>query len=791
MVMSVLIKKTSREIKHSKGQFIALLTIVSIAVAFMVCMGTVFKNLNDSKESYYRDYNICDYQANVFNFPKDKLYELKLNDQNIKEVEGKIIGETQIEIDTKNITLRVVSYLGQKKENIINEIYMVEGNYFTKNGERECIVEEQFYKAHNLSIGDSLKISVNGTEYSLKIIGVGKTPEYVYPIKNEEQLIVDNDKFGIIFCEETLMNEMFNMNGNINQIIMKFKNEANNEELKVKIDEYLKEYGIIESVLLKDLLSNSMLESEFTELESLGLSFPIAVLIIAMAIMYIIISRIIKNQRNQIGIMKAIGFKNSKILLSYLYYCISVAIIGSIIGVLLGCVFAKYLVDIENAFFNLPLVAISPDISTVFIAFISTIGLCILAGIISTKNIFKILPSEAMRVKNDIVGKKIMLEKCKGLWSRFSFVTKMVFRNISRNKVRVILTCLGMIFATSLVLVGFGMSDSINYLISQQDTQVIKYDLKVDMTSNVESSFLDTIKNIKGVKNVEGLFEGPVVVSKDDQEKGVILRILEKNQELSPIINKKNEKIDVPSDGIVIPKTLAEDLDLVENDKIYIDIYYPVTKKIECKVGKIVEQYIGFNIFCDEEYISELLNADVGFNSIVIKLDSQDNSNSIISQIKTIDKVKLVETKEDIINSYKKITDTMNVMIMFCFVMALILALAVIYNITSINMAERISDITTLKLIGFKDRILSKIIIRENMIITIFGIVIGLPLGYLFTNYMMSMVNMESFSLPTYVNIISYIFTAIIVFVFTYLINLFFNRKISKIEVSQQLKVRE
>ncbi len=787
--MNILFRNLIRDIKKSKGQFISILIIVILGVAFYTSLNSVFKNLSNSSDSYYKQYRLADIWVDLYNAPTS--IEKKVESlPNVKMVTGRIVKDASISISEENATLRFIT-LPDVKKDIVNDIVIKSGRYFSEDDSNQCLLDEDFLKANNLELGGYIYPIINGNEVKLKIVGAAKSPEFVYTLKDSSQMMADNKKFGIIYIKQSFGEAIFDSKGSINSISIQVSNNNDIESTKDDIKKALKNYGIKSVIDRDEQTSCSMISEEIKQLKSMGGTFPVIFFMVASVIIYIMMGRMVENQRVQIGVLKALGFTNVQVLTYYMSYSTIIAVIGSLIGSILGTYMGLGLTRLYNQYFNLPLGEIKIYGEFVVPAFILTLIFCLFAGYNSCKIIFKIMPSEAMREKSPQGGKKTLVERIDFIWRNITNLEKIIVRNLFSYKRRALLTSLGIIFSSAILLVALGMNDSINFMINQQYGSIQNYDIKVKFSNLISVNELNSIKNIAHVKELEPVLETGVEISNGWKSKNVGFTALIKDPQMYKVEDKNGNNISLPSNGILISEKLANILGVKANDSVDIKFFFPGKEKEEVVIKGIVVQYIGLSTYTSMENLNSMLGEGMIASSAVLKLDNSEFENEVKNQLKDMPGVTSVESKSDSLNALLKnmgaTKSSMGAMIM----LAAILLIAVLYNIATINIFERQRELATLKVLGFTNNEIKKLIFNENYIISIFGMIIGLPFGKWLGGLMMATSSTDSYTIPYVVKIKSYIIAIILTFMFTVITNFILMNKIKAIDMLEVLKNKE
>jgi putative ABC transport system permease protein len=787
--MNILLKNLLRDIKKSKGQFISILIIIILGVTFYTALNSAFKNLSNSSAKYYEEYRLADLWIDLDKAPasiKEKVEKLP----NVEMVTGRIVKDASINISGENATLRFIT-LPDIKNNVVNDINIKSGRYFSGEDSNQCLLDEDFFKANDLKLGEYIYPIINGNQVKLKVIGVVKSPEFIYTLKDSSELVPDNKRFGIIYIKQSFGEAIFDFKGSVNNISIKVTGGSDVDAVKDDAKRLLKNYGVTSSIDRKQQTSTMMVDEEIKKLQSMGGSFPVIFFMVASVIIYIMMGRMVENQRIQIGVMKALGFTNMQVLAYYMSYSTIIAVSGSLIGSVLGTYMGFSITKLLNQYFNLPLSNTKIYGEFVIPASLLTLIFCLFAGYHSCKVIFKIMPSEAMREKSPISGKKIAIEKLEFIWKRISKLDRIIARNLFRYKRRALLTSLGIIFSSSILLVALSMNDSVNFMIKQQYGSIQNYDIKVTFSKLVSVDDLNIIKNIQHVTEFEPVLETGIELSNGWKSKEVGFTALIQDPKMYKVEDKSGNAVTLPQNGLLISEKLASTLGIKVNDSVNVKFFFPGKNEKKMVVKGIVVQYLGASTYTSMNNLNSILSEGMIANSAVLKLENSAFENEVKNKLKDIPGVSSVESKADSSNALTKNMEAMKSTIGMLIMLSAILLIAVLYNIATINIFERQRELATLKVLGFNNKEIKKLIFNENYIISIFGTIIGLPFGVLLGGYLISASSTDSYSIPYVVEVKSYVITIILTLTFTVITNLVLMRKIKSIDMLEVLKNKE
>ena len=498
-----------------------------------------------------------------------------------------------------------------------------------------------------MNLGEYIYPIINGNKVKLKIVGSVKSPEFVYTLKDSSEIMADNKKFGIVYIKQSFGEAIFDYKGSINNISIQISNGSNVETVKDDLKKALKNYGVKSIIDRDEQTSSKMISEKIKGMKSIGGTFPVIFFMVASVIIYIMMGRMVESQRMQIGVLKAVGFTNVQVLAYYMSYSAIIAVIGSLIGSILGTYMGIGITKLYNQYFNLPLAGIQIYGEFVVPSFMLTLFFCLFAGYHSCKVIFKIMPSEAMRQKSPQSGKKIIIEKIDLIWRNVSYLGKIIMRNLFRYKKRILLTSLGVIFSSAILLVALSMKDSIDFMIKQQYENIQNYDIKVKFSKLISVEELNNIKNITHVKELEPVLEAGVEISNGWRSKDVGFTALVKEPQMYKVEDTSGNAISLPKNGILISEKLANTLGVKVNDSVNIKFYFPGKEKKEMVVKGIVVQYLGLSTYTSMDNLNNILGEGMIASSAVLKLDNINFENEVKDKLRDMPAVTSVESKTD------------------------------------------------------------------------------------------------------------------------------------------------
>lgn len=792
--MGILSKKIWRYIARNLGQFLAAAAVVMGGILVYVSMSSSYYNLGQAREDFYRDNRFADYNFVFVKAPEGIIKQIDMLD-GIKEATGRIQRDLPIIKDNEErATARVVSF-GLPMAESLNQLSIVEGRSFEAkqgSGATEVVLDPKYLRANELGWGDELTAIVEGKEVFFTFVGAAISPEFIYAMKDNADILPDPLKFGIFMVENRQAQQILNMPGQINQVLIEFEPGADQNQVVNKIKDILKPYGLLASFPREDQLSDAMLEAELDQLRGVTTVLPIIFLTIAAAIQFVILRRMIRTQRAQIGLMKGTGYHNLQIMLHYALYALAVSMAGAIAGIILGIRFSFYFTDLYATYFNLPVSLKGFNSQAVITGMIMCLFIGAVAGLTASRGVVRIQPAESMRPEPPAIGGKSLLEYWPGLWQRLSAGWKMTMRNINRNRGRFTVTLMGVVFSVALLVISFFVYDAIDYMMQKFFYQGQTYDLAIRFDTLMADKEMLTISHLEGVQKVEPFLELPVRIHFRNGSEDELLLAYGPDLTMKKLEDDDGAPISVPADGILLNERTARKLNIRSGDEVELETLLP-TGPVHWEKAVVtgqVRQMVGSGSYIDLQQANRLLQERNLVSGAMLKVEPGRGS-QVEAEINKMLGVASVLSHEKEIANFENYLETMDFSIAIMVLFAAILGFAIVYNASVMNLAERSREIGCMRVIGFSVGEVSGLLFKENLVHAVLGVGLGLPFGrYLASAYIQS-VTTDLYTLPVIIYPRTYLFAGLGTIIFIFLAHKLSLQGIRKMDLAEALKSPE
>lgn len=787
-------KKMFRDIKQNLSQFITIFLMVLIGVMVYVGIDAYMDGMISAADNFYKNNNIQD--LNVMGNLSDKDLDKIKSLDNVKDAEKKLVVNA-IDKDDKDKTY-LLSFIDS---NNISKFHIMDGEKFDVN-KKGAWVDNFYAEKNNLKVGDTIKIKYDTFSLEEKILGLINVPDHIYDVKDESELVPNRENFGFVYLsvneisesyiKDLVMKEMkitdekifdkyvtnFNYKEYIpyNYIMVDVNKKKNVTSVKEDIEDKVSNAKAI--VKIEDTLSYQRYQGEIDEGASYVGIFSGLFLFIAMLSVITTMTRVVKKQKLQIGTMKALGIKNSKIVMHYVGYGFFVSLAAAIVGIILGKYFiGTFFLNMEMDYFEVPngIPVVKP--LSYLVALLVVMVVSFITYLTCRKELFK-KPAEALR--NEVPNVKVssLNLSTKGIFKKLNFSSKWNYRDILRNKFRTVTAVVGIVGCCMLIVCAFGMLNSMNHFIKLQFEDLYNFNYKLSLKENIKDDELKVLTDKYGDNTSETL----TIETKIGKEREANTIFVINAGNLVRFQNKNGEFIKVnKNNGVYVTRKLADQKNLKVGDTIKWHIY-GVNKYYESKIVGLTKDPQVQNLTMTKEYL-ESLDIDYKPDSLYTNTD--------LKGIKDIKNVSLVQDINELKNSLESMLSMMKSMIMLIIVFAIGLGAIIIYNMGILSYSEKQYQFATLKVLGFSDKKIRKIFVQQNNWITVLSIIIGLPTGYYMTSWIFKSVIADNYDLSAYINLSTYLIAIIGTILVSIIVSRMLSKKVNKIDMVSSLKANE
>ena len=533
-------------------------------------------------------------------------------------------------------------------------------------------------------------------------------------------------------------------------------------------------------------------------LDAVASVFPLFFLLVAILVCVTTMTRLIEEKRTEIATFKALGYGNASIIAKFVIYSLIAGVTGSVIGTAIGVATLPFI--IYNAYkimYYIGDITLVLNVPIILMGILAAILCTTAVSIIVCAKSLRLKPAQAMRPKAPKPGKRILLERITPLWKHMSFTAKLTARNLFRYKARLCMTVIGVAGCTALIVAAFGLLNSFDPLTEVQFGEVFHYDAVVVPKDGGSEKQLDYLvkkaEKDEDVKRAMLCMQEEITIDAHGKHYSapLTINVFSDTAHFDEIVHLQERESKNPltldDSGVMINEKYAATNKLKVGDTVKIKGKIGTA---EAKIAGIYEQYINNYLYMTPKLYHELFKKQPVYNMLCVSLDEAkgDRADNFSSQMLSDNRIVAVTFMAEKITEFKNMLNSLNMVVLVMIVCAAALAFVVLYNLTNINIAERVREIATFKVLGFYNRETSSFIYKENIILTLMGIAVGLGLGILLTGFIVRTVEIDNVMFGREIYFTSYLYAAGLTMLFSLLVNGVMSFKIKAVNMVESLK---
>jgi putative ABC transport system permease protein len=789
--MKLILLKTLRDLRASLAQTIALIVIVMLGVASFVATVAAYRDLNTSYNRTYDDLFFADVTFAVQGAPQTVANELR-DLEGVEEVFGRLVIDTGLELPDRNgedldpIRARLIG-LSAPDFPKVNNVLVLEGRYFDSADESAILLDTHFSKYFALGPGDTVSPILNGMRLDFPVVGVVASPEYLMVSPSRQEIIPSPRSFGVFFLPLEILQEKLGAQGMVNDIAIRLEKDADESAVVKRVQEKLAPFRLTSTTLRADQPSNYGLKADVEQFREVAYLLPTVILLVAAISVYVMLGRQVRAQTPQIGLMKALGYSDVTVMGHFLLYALVIGVLGSVAGVLLGLPLGKWITELYAAELGIPIIETRfyPDLILVGVAL--SLVATIVAAIAPSYGAARLLPAKAMRFDPAIAqvkGHVSFLERIVHL----PLMLRLPLRSVFRVRRRSLTTALGIIFSYVLILMVWGLLDSIEFFFTENYEIIERWDVSVSFASVQLPAIQETILEWDGVKAVEPILQVPATLMIGSVSEDILLTAFDPNQEMHILQlldgTTANQALD---DGrLVIATGLANLLDISEGDRVTIETPFGMQVFI---LGPTTDEMMNAVAYLSMAEVQERLHAPtIPYNGLYLTVDDSQ-SGQIKLSLYNLPDVVAVQRKADLVTDMSGFMGLFYLLIGIMMAVAVLMAFALLFNAMTVSVLERKREFATMRSIGSETSRIAALLFAEDLILWLVTLVPGLLLGHWMALQVGTAFSADLFTFNIVVAPSTYVFTAAGILLTMLLATLPAIRQVNRLNLAEATKV--
>ncbi len=781
--------KLFRDLIRLWAQALAIALVIAGGVATLILAVGSYRSLDETRAAYYERYRFADVFAAARRAPRtlvDQIAEIP----GVAGVDARIVKLALLDIPnySEPATGQVVS-LPEIGEPALNQLYMREGRAPEPGRADEAVVNEGFAKAHGFTPGSRFSAILNGRKRELVVVGIALSPEFIYAV-GPGDIMPDDRRFGIIWMSERALASVYDLDDAFSSVAVKLLRGASERDVIMRLDAILDRYGGRAAYGRKDQTSHAWLDHELDMLSNMSRTLPPIFLLVSAFLVNLTLTRLVALEREQIGLMKALGYRNVSIVTHYLKFVMVIAAIGIVIGAATGTWLGIRITNLFGDFFHFPFLVFtrSPDLYVVAAA-LSLIAAAI-GALRALRDVVRLAPAVAMQPPAPPRFRRLL--PADFTFDKFvSQPTMMMLRNITRHPVRSSFTMLGMALATAILVVSLFTRDTMEELIDVTFFLADRQDATVSFVEKRPQHVVMQIARLPGVLAAEPSREVPVRIRSGTIERRIVISGRPPDADLNRIIDADLRPVVLPDTGLALSSMLAQVLGVELGQSVEIDLLEGTRRTVALPVTALIEDYFGLRGMMDADALARLMREAPTVNSVNVSLDgsARDMFYAAVKGMPVVSGLAL--QRVSLANFREAIALLITTMAGIYTGLAAVIAFGVVYNSARISLSERARELASLRVLGFTRGEVLRILLLELALLTLLAQPPGWVMGYGLAWIMQTNLAGELMRVRLVVEQPTYVFASAIVIAAAVLSALVVRRRINKLDLVTVLKTRD
>jgi putative ABC transport system permease protein len=795
--------KLWRELWDMRMQALAIAMVIVSGVGIFIMSLSTLDSLYQTRETYYRDHHFAHIFANLKRAPLSLVKRIE-EIPGVDKVETRVVAYVNLDVEgfEDPVSGHILS-LPDNSRGLLNQIYLREGRLPEPGRDNEIVLSEDFVRAHELQLGDSISATINGRRKALTIVGIALSPEYIYQIA-PGAMFPDPLRYGILWIARQPLATAYDMEGAFNNVTLTLTrtigegdnehavNEQASKEQEVidRLDDLLKDYGGIGTIARKDQMSNRFLSEELKQQQTIATIFPVIFFGVAAFLLNVVISRLIRLQREQVATLKAFGYSDFAIGMHFIKLVLLIVSLGVAIGIGAGIWMGKGMSNIYMVMYSLPYMIYVLKPQVIIAAALISMAVAVMGTLYAVYTAASLPPAQAMQPELPAKYHTTLVERL-GMQHWLSQPTRMILRHIERRPLKSLMTTLGIAMACGIMMVSGFQEGAINHMVDIQYGMSQREDMIAIYTEPASKRSLYSLQSLQGVEHAEGFRLVPAKLKFEHRFYRTAVHGIEPDGSLFRLLDTDLNIIELPEDGIILTDYLAELLHIKTGDMLTIEVLEGQRVTVQVPVAGTAKQYLGVNGYMRLESLNALLKEGHALTGALLKVDDR-YQRDVYAELKEMPRIAGVVEHESAIESfYDTIAETI---LFFTFISTLLgssIAFGVIYNSMRIALSERNRELASLRVLGFERNEVAYILLGELALFTLVAIPLGFLIGYGLCAYMAFEFGTDLYRVPLVLGMNVYAFSALVVLLSSIVSAIMIWRNLADLDMVAVLKSKE
>lgn len=788
-MVNALDTKLVRDLWHMRGQAMAIALVLAAATATLVLSLGVHRSLTQTRDSYYERNRFAEVFAEMTRAPRSMLPRIAAI-PGVRRVQGTIVQYATLDLPGRTDPVRaLINSIDEQGRDGLNLLVLRSGRVPHEGEAGEIVVEEGFARAAGLKPGDRFGALIYGRRQQLEIVGIGLAPNYIWAIAPGD-LMPDQSRFGVFWMGRKAIEAATDRTEAINSLSLTLERGASEKDVIRQLDRLLEPYGGTGAYGRKDHPSHAFLDNELIQLNAMTRVIPPVFLFVATFLVYIVLGRMIRVQREQIGLLKAFGYSDAAIGWHYLKFALVVAGLATLLGTATGFWLGSGMTRMYAEYYHFPFLQYRMSGVVFPLAAAMAFGAAGLGALGSVRGAVRLAPAVAMLPPPPPVYGAGAVDRW-GRRVRLTVTGQMILRHVVRWPGRSAITVLGVALSIGLLFATIQFIDSARSMMDSFFYRAQRQDLTVTFIEARNKDVLHELAQLPGVLRVEAARAIPVRLGNGRHWERGAIESSPDNAMLSTRIDRTGREVPVPPSGLMLSRQLANKLDIHAGQQVEVELLGGRRTKLTLPVNAVIDEFVGERAYASPETVAAITREAVPAGAALLRIDP-DARNEILIKLKEMPVVLGVSERSAALVQFERMIDE-NIFTMMGFYIAFASAIAVgvVYNSARILFSERAHELATLRVLGYHRREVANILLGELALLVVLAAPLGCAIGYGLARLMTELFSSDLFRMPFAPARASYGFAVLVVLGASALTAVIVARRIMGLDMVRVLKARE
>jgi putative ABC transport system permease protein len=780
-------RKLARDLWRLRYQALTIAVVVGCGIASLLSALSASASMSASRDAFYVEARFAHVFARLKAAPLsvvDRLRDLP----GVVAVEGRVVGDYRLEVggSAEPVVARFVS-LGWPREGGLNQTLVLSGRQVEPGRADEAVVSAGFAEAWGLTAGSPVVAVINGRRARLRVVGIAVSPEFTFA-SNPRTGLADARHFGIVWMDGPSLARAAGLASACNDVALQLAPGTQVAETLRRVDRVLEPFGGLGAVARADQASARLVDQKIDQLGRLARTLPVLFLAIAAFLLNVLLSRIVGTQREQIATLKALGYRTRELSLHYLELAVAICALGVLLGVALGLAGAHGLLHVYATYFKFPVFIYRVQPVAIVGAAVAAFAAGVGGTFLAVRRAVAVPPAEAMRPEPPASYRRSWLDRA---YAVLSPVARMVFRDLGRRPMRLLLSAGSIALATAIVLCGSVFGDSIGEVLRLEYEVAHRQQVTVILDGARSWRAVREVAHLPGVVHAEGERQVAVRLRHGVQVRTTAILGKGAGARLHRLLDADRRPLSLPPAGLALSRVLAGWLDLHPGDPVEVELLEGDRRHLTLPVAVLVDDLLGYSAYMDAAALARVLDEPRRADRVLARVESAA-LDEVVARLNALPRVAQVSRPAiDRSLVQAQVADVFAVLSLMLSFFASAIAVGVVYNNARIALELRSRDLATLRILGFTRGELAALLLGEQAVQVVLGIGPGLLLGRLMGRLWLSSADPELIRVPMTIAPSSYVAAVSVVVLAAMVSALVVRRRSDALDLVAVLKARD